>query len=585
MSKFFSLFLLFLLFSIIYTQENETDVINGTEDENNTNSSFDDMSYEETDIFDHSDYGNIIWVDDSNYTTLEQYDFVFVLFYAPWCGHCERFIPKYINISKYCEAKNYKLKFAKCNGSNSPNASLEFDVNGYPSIYLMIKGKKFLYEGERDQEGMIKFYNRKLNDDVFKVETLSQIDEYIKSNQTVVLSTIKDTESPIYKSYANASKENLNIDFISCITPECIKEYSEDIILFKNFDEKINKFSKDFMPLDKAELNSVGEFIGTYSVEAGGILKVFPIAMMLKYRRKMMFYFRNSSIPEQTKYDSVIKQLGKDFRNKKIYTCVADIEGDELSMNIAESFVVIKEDLPAILFFDLRENQAETDLSSIFSMRAMTKEQITLENLKDFTEKVLTKKIKKDLYSELPMDDYFIDGLKYVIGRTYDSAVIEEKKNVLICLTDELFFCPNCVNMLDILRNLTKIYPPEEYNLVYAYSNSAKNQPRDIKVEGREPPMLFLYTNAMDNKDRIEFKSKNISEVTIDEVEDFLVENLKWTKKERKATEERAKEEKAKEDNAKEEETKEEKIKEEKIKKEIEKDESKKEEKETQTDL
>ena len=67
----------------------------------------------------------------------------------------------------------------------------------------------------------------------------------------------------------------------------------------------------------EAQLNSVEEFAGTYGVETGAILNDTQINMMFKYKRKMLFYFRNSSLEEQTKYDKMIKELGKEFRKKK----------------------------------------------------------------------------------------------------------------------------------------------------------------------------------------------------------------------------------------------------------------------------
>jgi len=42
---------------------------------------------------------------------------------------------------------------------------------------------------------------------------------------------------------------------------------------------------------------------------------------------------------------------------------------------------------------------------------------------------------------------------------------------------------------------------------------------------------VLLYTNALDEKKKIELKSENFTNITEAEVENFLMENLGWTQK------------------------------------------------------
>ena len=567
MSKVPSFLFLLIIFFFIFpisisdstdnaTMTNET--LNETLNETNVNET-DDRDFFEYNPFKNFDFGNIIWLDDTNATEeFKKHEFLFVLFYSQWCHHCHSFMPTYVETSKYAEEKNLKVKFAKIDASQSKNTSEEFNLQNIPSVFLLIKGERYMYEGDRTKDDLLKFFKRKLNDDIYKVETLSEIKEYANSS-LILLSTLKDKESLLYKSFRNLSKEISYIEFLECQSDECTKEYKQDIVLFKKYDEKINKYTEEIGYIKDADMKSLKEFVGNYGTETGAVLSATEINMMFDYGRKMLFYFRNSSEKEQTEYDKMMKELGKELRSKKIYTSVADITGNPLHENVARTFIVVKKDLPTLLFYDLRRNATYGDTASIYTIRNAEKEQLNKEYIKDYLDKILNQKIRQDLYSEPPLDNYIINGLKYIIGRTFDKEVIGEKNNVILTLIDGTVDNPETTKILDIMRNLTKKYTTEEKKIVFAYMDAAKNQPRDIELVHEIPPLVLLYTNAMSEKKIIKMNS-NFTEVTEGEVEDFLFEKLNWGERPKKEkVEEKVKTEQKEEVNKSEDNKKEEK--------------------------
>jgi len=510
------------------TNENKTNVSNIYEKEEN------DYYY---DPFKDFDFGNLIWLDDTNATSeIKKYDYLYILFYSPWCEHCHIFLPVFVKASKYAEEKNLTIKFAKIDSARSLNITEDYKVEGFPSIYLVTKTDKYFYEGERTKEGLIKFFNRKKNNDLIEFDTLKQINDYINSNSSsaiVLLCTLRHEETYLYQSFLNYSKTNQKIDFLKCDKDECVKEYRQDIVLFKKFDEKINKYTIDVGLISEANLDSVKNFVGTYGIETGAVLNSYEISMMFEHKKKMLFYFRNSSLESQTKYDKLFKELGKEFRTKNIYTVVSDIDGSPVHQSIASAFVVVSKDLPTILYYDLNPNQNETDSAYLYSMRSVTKDELTKEYIKEYINKIKKGKIKKDLFSEPTLDNYDFNGVRYVIGRNYDKHVIEEKNNVLIMFYEGSMICSECDKILEIMRNLTKKYPVEEKKIIFSYIDAGKNQPRDINLENETVPLVLLYTNALEEKKIIKFAHKNFTEIKEGEMEDFLSENLKWKKEDK----------------------------------------------------
>lgn len=74
--------------------------------------------------------------------------------------------------------------------------------------------------------------SKKAYDGIYTVETISKIKQFMEESNLVLLSTLKNQSLLVYKSFSEYTKNILNIDFVSYITDECIKEYGEDIYLF-----------------------------------------------------------------------------------------------------------------------------------------------------------------------------------------------------------------------------------------------------------------------------------------------------------------------------------------------------------------
>jgi protein disulfide-isomerase len=576
MSKFLLLFI--FLFCFVSSQNSTNETLNGTQvPPEDSNFTF------QLDPFNNFDFGNLIFLDDSNATeTLQKYDLIYVLFYAPWCAPCHLFLPTYVEISKYAEENNLKIKFAKIDAYKSPNMTEEFQIDQIPALFLIYKGNRYFFEGKRTQEAVLKFVDRKINNDTIIFNSLSQINEYVNSSYMTLLCTIKDKENQLYKSFFELSKVVNLIDFIVCTSDECIKEYSENIILFKEFDEKVDLFTKEMTSIDKATSESLNEFLGIYTVESGGRLTQNEINMMFAYKRNMVIYFRNSSDESQIKYDSLIKEIGLELRSKNIYAVTSDVEIDPVQEQIANAFRVLPIDLPVFLFYDSNANDENGNTAQLYAIRNIKENQLNKKYLMNYIEDIIAGKIKKTLFSEPPLDNYYQDGLKIIIGRNFDSDVIEYKNNVLLALTNGAVESEGTNRMLSIMKNLSRKYDEENDKIVFAFIDAQINEPRDVVISGHIPPIVILYTNAMPEKKKVELKSENFTLITEEEVENFLMKNLGWTQKKEYKKEEKMEEKKEEKKEIKEE--KKEEIKEEKKINEN-KEEIKKEEKNEKTNI
>ncbi|XP_043667732.1 thioredoxin domain-containing protein 5 homolog [Vespula pensylvanica] len=88
----------------------------------------------------------------------------FVMFYAPWCGHCQRLGPTWTQLAEIYNEGDSNIKIAKVDCTIDNVLCSEHDVTGYPTLKFFkageFKGTKF--RGTRDLPSLTFFINDQL---------------------------------------------------------------------------------------------------------------------------------------------------------------------------------------------------------------------------------------------------------------------------------------------------------------------------------------------------------------------------------------------------------------------------------------
>tara|TARA_R110002073_G_scaffold327408_1_gene508007 strand:+ start:89 stop:595 length:507 start_codon:yes stop_codon:yes gene_type:complete len=96
-------------------------------------------------------------------------------FYMEGCGYCKKFNPIWEELTNIIQ----DIKLKKINGPQNKALAQKYSIRGYPTI-ILIKGKyKIVYQGARDIESIISFYN--------KIKSSTAVNTTIRSGKKVIV--------------------------------------------------------------------------------------------------------------------------------------------------------------------------------------------------------------------------------------------------------------------------------------------------------------------------------------------------------------------------------------------------------------
>ncbi|CAG9853818.1 unnamed protein product [Phyllotreta striolata] len=91
----------------------------------------------------------------------------FVMFYAPWCGHCQKFAPKWEQLAEMLnDDDSNNIKIAKVDCTTDSDVCSEQDITGYPTLkfYKMGESEGIRFRGTRDLPTITTFINEQLRE-------------------------------------------------------------------------------------------------------------------------------------------------------------------------------------------------------------------------------------------------------------------------------------------------------------------------------------------------------------------------------------------------------------------------------------
>merc|ERR1711862_700593 len=102
---------------------------------------------------------DVLTLTDATYeAALKENAFLFVKFYAPWCGHCKRLAPDWDKAATALKEKGSKGAIAKVDCTVEKTTCSANEVRGYPTLKFFANGELVeKYAGKRTAEDIIEY--------------------------------------------------------------------------------------------------------------------------------------------------------------------------------------------------------------------------------------------------------------------------------------------------------------------------------------------------------------------------------------------------------------------------------------------
>lgn len=161
--------------------------------------------------------------------TLDNAQCAFVTFFAPYCGHCKRWLPKNKIVAKAFAADNNTVTVGTVNCEKFH--SLCENVQGYPTIRLFKKGvaEPVEYSGDRSPEDVAKFINTNCGTQRAVDGLLTDEAGILKEAEEIVKEFLHSEDKAAAIAKAKELKANLYVTFMERIVKNGVEKSKEDL--------------------------------------------------------------------------------------------------------------------------------------------------------------------------------------------------------------------------------------------------------------------------------------------------------------------------------------------------------------------
>ncbi|BAF18810.1 protein disulfide isomerase-like 1-5 precursor [Oryza sativa Japonica Group] len=415
---------------------------------------------------------------------------VLLLGYAPWCERSAQLMPRFAEAAAALRAMGSAVAFAKLDGERYPKAASAVGVKGFPTVLLFVNGTEHQFTGLHTKDAIVTWVRKKTGAPASRIQSKDSAEEFLKKDQTFAVGLFKNFEGAEYEEFVKAATSENEVQFVETndrnvakILFPGIASEEQFLGLVKSEPEKFEKFNGAFEEKEIIQFVELNKFplITVFTDLNSGKVYGSPIKLQV-------FTFAEAYDFEDL--ESMIQEVARGFKTKIMLIYV-----DTAEEKLAKPFLTLyglEPEKPTVTAFD-------TSKGTKYLMEA----EINAKNLQDFCLSLLEGTLPPYFRSEPVPEEK--GPIEKVVGRTFDSSVLESPQNVFLEV-----HAPWCVDCEAISKNVEKLAKHfndlGQTNLKFARIDASVNEHPKLQINNY--PTLLLYP-AQDKSNPIKLSKKS----------------------------------------------------------------------------
>eukprot|EP01128_Nolandella_sp_AFSM9_P008360 TRINITY_DN4_c0_g1_i1.p1 TRINITY_DN4_c0_g1~~TRINITY_DN4_c0_g1_i1.p1 ORF type:complete len:474 (-),score=177.59 TRINITY_DN4_c0_g1_i1:75-1496(-) len=398
-------------------------------------------------------------------------EFVFVEFYAPWCGHCKKLAPAYETVATTLKDQGSKVVIASLDATEHTGPANTYGVRGYPTLKFFRNGNAVAYEGDRSAAAILQWIEKKSGPATVELSTQEAVDAFKAKGG--VIAYIADAESTEFKNWMRAATSGQLDDFVLGHVHDAALsgDNVNTAVIYKEDGETIafdgDKFSKTkIVAWINAEGYPLFEEISQPVWQRSQTANTPLLALFID--------------TTDAKQNALVKEIAVAFKGK----VVVSVAPTATQKSLAERWGASGNFFPTAVLANWKGSTNPT--MSVFNEETETA--LTVESASAFVEAGLAGTYENFMKSE-PIPENNDGPVVTLVGRNFKEIVTDSDDDVFV----EFYapWCGHCKKLAPVYSELGETFASVEHIKIAQIDATANNLPSGIDVKGYPTLILF----------------------------------------------------------------------------------------------
>jgi len=417
----------------------------------------------------------VVLTTDNFDSTINENDFVFVEFYAPWCGHCKKLAPDWEKLASDLKKAGSPVVIAKLDATEHSGPATTYQVRGYPTLIFFKNGNQIKYEGDRSPAAMAAFISKKSGPASLELKDKAALEKFT-AGSGVVAYVSGGEDGTEYKNWIRAATSGQLEDFTLAhvFDPALSGKYKDTVVIYKAGEDPI------VYPEDKITKTKVVSWINSEGYPLFEEISQPVWQRSQTANLPLLAIFVDSAKDNELKY---VQEIAKKLKGRVVVT-YGPLPAQK---SLAERWGASGNVFPTAVLADWKNSNSP--IMTVFNEET-EKDGFNTETGLAFVESALKDQYQTYLKSE-PVPEQK-GPLVTLVGKTVESAINDPSKDVFV----EFYapWCGHCKKLAPVWEELAETFEGVEHVTIAKIDATANNLPKNINVRGY-PTLIFYPAN------------------------------------------------------------------------------------------